>query len=95
MSIKNKDMDNNIYDTYAAAALQALIAAYPLVDGLQYQNISELEERQIIKQRCQMVHSYARAMMETRNESIQEYWKNQPQVERPTVPHSEPYRNTD
>lgn len=88
-------MDNNRYDTYAAAALQALLTAYPLIDGLQYQNISELEERQIIKQRCQMAHSYACAMMETRDESIKQHWENKPQDERPTVPHSEPYRNTD
>jgi len=61
-----------IYDTYAAAALQALVAKSPMLD-----NKGELGEKKdndemqdIKKELCRTAHAYAAWMMQTRQEYI-------------------------
>ena len=61
-----------IYDTYAASALQALIAKMPLLDneGELGKKVSDEEMQEIKKGICASAHSYAAWMMQTRQEFV-------------------------
>lgn len=63
-------MDNPIYDNYAAAALQALIAKSPMFDtsGAIGEKKSDDEMHNFKKELCRSAHSYATWMMITRGE---------------------------
>jgi hypothetical protein len=63
-------MENKIYDNYAAAALQALIAKTPMLDtkGEIGKTVSAEELNEIKKELCRSAHSYAAWMIQTREE---------------------------
>lgn len=66
------ESNQNTYDKYSAAALQALISKLPLLDVKaefgQGKTPQELDE--IIKELCRSAHGYATMMMITRDEFI-------------------------
>jgi hypothetical protein len=65
-------MENSIYDNYAAAALQALIAKAPILDntGAIGEKKTDDEVQDIKKELAASAHSYAAWMMQTRQEFI-------------------------
>ena len=64
--------NEQIYDQYAAAALQALVAKTPLFDtkGVLGEKKNDEEMQDIKKELCRTAHAYAAWMMQTRKEFI-------------------------
>lgn len=65
-------MKNSIYDNYAAAALQALVAKAPFIDSKgEFGETKPTDEmHELKKEMCRAAHTYAAWMMQTRQEYI-------------------------
>ena len=65
-------MSSQVYDMYAAAALQALIAKLPMLDreGKLSIALPDSEADDVRVDICRTAHFYANVMMQTRQESI-------------------------